>query len=200
MSAEEKKAGPSGQPTPKKGKKKALTIWGIVIAVIVVLVIGGLVWHEQPSFCGTLCHKPMYSYYDGWLNDTTLSSYAHAQAGTAEMVTAMEAYPDGVECLDCHHATLSQQIQEGIAFVTGDYEVPLPYVDDIGTYEMCTECHDYEKVTALTVDFGGDSGVNPHASHNGKLDCTSCHRMHNENIMWCNSCHNFELPEGWVNP
>lgn len=189
--------GESGKKAKKKGgKKKLLIILGIVVVVLAVAVVAGLQWHEQPSFCGQVCHKVMSIYVEDWESGGGLAQ-AHADAGAAELVTAKVAYPEGIECLDCHEPTISQQIEELTMYVSGDYEVPMEF-RQIGTSEFCEECHDYEAVTALTENWGGEEGVNPHASHNGKLDCFNCHKMHlEESTLYCNQCHNLEVPEGW---
>jgi len=54
----------------------------------------------------------------------------------------------------------------------------------------CTHCHgDNAAVAAKT------AGVkpNPHASHEGDLRCTKCHRVHSESVIYCNECHQFNF-------
>lgn len=71
MTTEEKKASP-------KRPKKAPVIIGVVAAIVVVAGAGMWVWHEQPIFCGAICHVPMDPYLEtyeaeddlpaGWLS------------------------------------------------------------------------------------------------------------------------------------
>ena len=56
---------------------------------------------------------------------------------------------------------------------------------------VCSECHgDYTAVAKLT----STSKPNPHASHEGDLRCTLCHRVHQTSTLYCNQCHQFDLP------
>ena len=49
---------PSG-PAPKRKRARAAIIAGVTAAIIIVAGAGFWVWHEQPSFCGAICHTPM---------------------------------------------------------------------------------------------------------------------------------------------
>jgi len=85
----------------KGGKKKALRIVAIVVIVLVIAGIAGWKWHEQPSFCGSVCHKVMASYYDGWNSGDTLAN-AHKVADDTTSTLLPDVSYDTVECLDCH--------------------------------------------------------------------------------------------------
>ena len=62
-------------------------------------------------------------------------------------------------------------------------------------------CHDWDDVVAATENWGGQVGVNPHRSHQGEaIDCSNCHSVHGQSIMYCNTCHSWEVPEGWSSP
>lgn len=168
------------EPASKKIKKKWVVL-GTVAAVVVAAAIGMFVWHEQPSFCGTVCHLPMSSYVES-LEDETKDVSMHYRLGN--------------ECLDCHEASVGDQIREGVAFVTGNYTIPL---EDsyIGTAEFCTQqgCHEggYEELATRT-----EGHYNPHASHYEDLECYTCHSLHGTNEYWCTSCHvGLPVPEGW---
>lgn len=171
--------------------------WPIVVGVIAVVVVaagaGFAVWHEQPSFCNAICHEPMDSYVEGYMNDSALMAHAHAQ--------------QDVTCLQCHEATLNDQITEGLAWVRGDFVMndagQLATVGVRADSAMCTKsgCHDFQEVKAATQDWGGQAGVNPHSSHQGEaIDCSNCHVAHGTSYMYCNTCHDYEVPEGWSNP
>ncbi|MGV8084579.1 MAG: cytochrome c3 family protein [Coriobacteriia bacterium] len=164
-------------------KKRTLITVGIIAVVLLALVAGGLVWHQQPTFCSTVCHKVMAPYVESW-QDGDLLAAAHGKAD--------------VKCLDCHEPTLGQQITEATKFVTGDYETPLPFVK-IGTSAYCLKCHGaYDDLAEKTADYLGQPGVNPHEAHLGQLPCYDCHRMHDQSQMYCSNCHvDQKVPPGW---
>jgi len=176
----------------KKPHKKFWIIVGVIVAVIIALGAAFMVWHEQPSFCNAICHSPMDTYVEQYSsgNDKYLLT-AHAEAGEA--------------CLDCHEPVLSDQISEGIAWITGDYDDPMK-ASRIGTKAFCFTCHndgnvsdgmDYDAIIAATENYGG-SGRNPHSSHLGVLDCYTCHSVHSTSTLYCRTCHtNIPLPANW---
>ena len=54
----------------------------------------------------------------------------------------------------------------------------------------CIECHDdYPGIGEITKNIE----PNPHNSHQGEIRCTACHKVHEPSVLYCNSCHNFEL-------
>lgn len=181
----------------QSGKRRGARKWPIVAAVVAVVAVaagGGFwVWHEQPGFCNAVCHNPMDNYVDGYFNDAALLANAHERAGAT--------------CLECHEAKIDQQVAEGISWVTGDFET-----DEEGNIaarsvtadqKMCAQagCHDWEAAVAATQDWGGQAGVNPHRSHQGEaIDCSNCHGVHDTSQMYCNTCHNWETPDGWLDP
>lgn len=183
----------AGEPAGKRPRRR----WPIAVAVVAVVVVaagaGFWTWHEQPSFCNAICHEPMDAYVEGYYHDESLGVFAHQQANVA--------------CLDCHEAKLDEQINEGIAWVTGDFEMNedgmIATVDVRSDAKMCATsgCHDFEGVVAITRNWGGEEGVNPHDSHQGyAIDCSNCHVEHGQSIMYCNTCHDYEVPEGWAEP
>lgn len=53
----------------------------------------------------------------------------------------------------------------------------------------CFDCHEsYDAVAELTAKFDN----NPHDSHKGEPDCSTCHSMHAESRLSCNDCHSFD--------
>ncbi|WP_139652330.1 cytochrome c3 family protein [Raoultibacter phocaeensis] len=185
--------GNSEEASAKRKQRRWPIIVGVVAIVVVAAGAGFLVWHEQPGFCNAVCHDPMDSYVEGYHNDETLMAYTHAR--------------ENVTCLQCHEPRMDEQIAEGIAWVTGDFGT-----DDAGKIvrtgvtadeKMCTQngCHDFSEVRAATADWGGETGVNPHDSHQGiALDCSNCHGAHGQSYMYCNTCHDYEVPGGWADP
>lgn len=55
----------------------------------------------------------------------------------------------------------------------------------------CLGCHGgtYDKLAETTAS----DQPNPHASHQGPLPCSSCHRVHVASQTFCNTCHNFDM-------
>jgi fumarate reductase flavoprotein subunit len=60
--------------------------------------------------------------------------------------------------------------------------------------KKCLSCHGatYEGHAARTDRLGTQ---NPHRSHAGQFDCTSCHHGHKPFEHECNTCHSFPVPE-----
>lgn len=205
---------------PKKPTKKAGIIAGVVAAVVVVAGIGMFVWHEQPSFCGAICHTPMDAYY-GTYAEGTADKYGREldqEASDAMMARAHAA--EGYGCLDCHEPTVGQQVSEGLAWVSGGYEVAgssedgtaylatrdldqLMEVRGEAGYEMCLtpECHDtaLADLESLTADLGS-ADRNPHSTqHDAVPACSECHKAHEQPVNACTQCHNDSpVPEGWL--
>jgi hypothetical protein len=180
------------EDAPKKKKKWPIVLIAVVV-VIAALGIGFFFWHQQPSFCNAICHTPMDNYVKGYYDNASGKlANTHAQAN--------------VKCLDCHEATISDQVTEGIAWITGNYKVDASgnIVGDnvTATKAFCAKsgCHDWNAVVVATTDWGGSSGVNPHSSHQGTIACSNCHSVHGTSTMYCNSCHSWKLPTGWTNP
>ncbi len=63
-------------------------------------------------------------------------------------------------------------------------------VSDSQTHEneQCSSCHgSYEELANDKLKF------DPHTSHLGQINCTSCHSGHAKPQLTCNNCHNFEM-------
>lgn len=133
---------------------------------------------ETPASCA-ICHN-MQSHYDSW-HSGSLSAKKHADAG--------------VTCHDCHPPKMSQQIEEGIKYITGDYDEPMKKREF--PKALCLQCHTLETAKGKT-DFPEG---NPHDSHEGEQECFKCHSMHQQSKTTCSECHSFpwikELPDNW---
>jgi hypothetical protein len=174
--------------------------------------------HDQPGFCNFICHTPMDPYVASYNDGTSiLPIQAEAQAEAAQAgtpivlsVTLHKESDQQLNCLDCHEPTMSEQITEGIKWISGDYSVPLagfevvpstPREGQKAAEEFCLRegCHegiasleDLKKATA-------DEHRNPHNSHNGDQACTKCHQTHEQSVMWCTQCHgDSTVPDGWL--
>ncbi|MDO4502188.1 MAG: cytochrome c3 family protein [Coriobacteriia bacterium] len=196
-----------GKLTLTRGKFAAC----VIALVVVVAGIGGFAWHNTPGFCGTMCHTTMSYYSDSYASDDTTLAYRMGHVSGKATDTLRDGVSDSNKaCLDCHPASIGEQIKELGMTIDGDYTLTEDgkLVIEDGHFkankEFCTQCHDYEKVIAKTANYNGgkhdsESGVfNPHASHQGDLACGTCHNVHGTSVMYCTSCHNAEVPEGWV--
>lgn len=184
---------PAGAKASKRARRKWPIAVGVVAAVLVAAGAGFWAWHEQPSFCNAVCHEPMDAYVEGYCNDASQMAYTHQMAGAT--------------CLQCHEPKIDEQIGEALVWVRGDFTMgedgKLSTVGVRSDVKMCAGagCHDFDEVAAATEDWGGKAGVNPHDSHQGyALDCSSCHTAHGQSYMYCNTCHDYEVPDGWAVP
>jgi hypothetical protein len=187
---EPSKAAPSAEEK-KTRRNRLYVIGGITAALLVSAVAGGLTWHEQPSFCGAVCHSPMAAYSASYTNPNQL--------------VAKHAKEAKVECLDCHESTLSKQLDEARRTIAGDYIVEAGYLvpskpvsfDD--TY--CLGCHDTkhtsreELIKKTAKKYGA---YNPHAEPHYRVPCITCHQMHGTSRNYCANCHfKAAVPAGW---
>ena len=189
--------GRDAQPEARAQRPRRKRKWPIVVGVVAVVMVaagvGFWTWHEQPSFCNAICHEPMDNYVEGYFNDATLMANTPKKAQ--------------VTCLECHEAKLSEQVAEGMSWVTRAYAVDasgdLATVGVTADQAFCAKsgCHEWSDVVSATQDWGGQAGVNPHASHQGEaIDCSNCHGVHETSYMYCNACHDYAVPEGWEEP
>ncbi|MCI8468799.1 MAG: cytochrome c3 family protein [Eggerthellaceae bacterium] len=213
MTTDEKKASP-------KRPKKAPIVVGVVAAILVVAGAGMWVWHEQPSFCGAICHVPMDPYldtYDAEPGQAAADKWGNDVADAMAMTAAAHRVDAGATCLSCHTPVLAEQVSEGVNWVSGNYEVVLNDTYDgvllergaadlteasgKASDELCLNeaCH------AMTRDElaeqTADRAFNPHVVQHDKLDCTTCHKAHRASVYYCTKCHAEaadELPEGWL--
>ena len=127
MTEEEKKVdGQTAEPAAQKKKKKWPIVVGVVVAVLVVAGAGFWVWHEQPSFCNAICHTPMDAYlptYEAEPGQAATDVWGNEVANASGMMAAVHRAQNGTTCLGCHVPTLSEQIGEGMSWITGSYEV-----------------------------------------------------------------------------
>ncbi len=169
----------------RKGFREKFLNKKVVIALaalVVVVVAGGLGLMEKasanPAFCAS-CHI-MQSYYQSYHNSNLLAN-KHAKAG--------------VTCHQCHQNTVAGQAKEGIDYITGNYKTPLDKITV--SKDLCLKCHNYDTVKSKT----NFEESNPHDSHNGQLECNTCHSMHQQSTVFCAQCHQFswfsKLDNSW---
>lgn len=216
--------------TVAKRRVPAKPIAAVVVAIAVLVCAGSAfyVWHEQPSFCSAICHVPMDAYgktyqdgnhdkYGNELDETAKSSmlsYVHGSLGGDSSVT----------CMGCHVPTLSEQISEGMGWVTGGYEVAgtnlagdtylstrtledLVEARGVEPDSFCLNeaCHVGENGEAISREelaektSGLDEKFNPHESIHGDQECSTCHKAHTQSVNYCTKCHdNAPVPDGWL--
>jgi len=165
---------------PKKGKRLWIVL-GIVVAILVVGGAGGFVWHEQPSFCSTLCHSTMAPYYESYSGSTDLVA-KHAEKG--------------ITCLDCHTPTMEQQIEELQIQISGEAPDPLKEREFDTAFCGGEDCHGAATLADMA-ELTSDIEPNPHDNHAVLgAKCTLCHNMHRPQATMCTDCHT----EGWGYP
>jgi flagellar basal body-associated protein FliL len=202
-----------GEPKPKKKKKLGLKVLIAVVAVIVVLGAGGgtfyVTQHDQPWFCNFICHTPMDPYVASYETGVSVNA-AQADSGALLSVTLHKDSEQNLDCLTCHVPSMSEQITEGMKWVTGDYTLPLEMKvangqpkdeGDKNGEEFCLRegCHtDINTIDDLKAATS-DQTRNPHESHLGKQDCSTCHQTHEQSVMYCTQCHaDAVVPDGWL--
>jgi flagellar basal body-associated protein FliL len=200
---------------PKPKKKLGFKILIVVVIVIVVLAGGGggayAIFHSNPAFCNFICHTPMDPYVESYQNGTSVNA-AQAESQATLSVTLHKDSDQQLNCLDCHVTSMEEQINEGLHWVSGDYELPLEMKVVAAQIEeepggnkngeafcLRPECH--EGITTLDdlKKATDDRHRNPHDSHLGNQDCSNCHQTHEQSVLVCSQCHNdAEVPDGWL--
>lgn len=214
---------PTKEAAPKKGKKKLPIILGVVAVVVIAAGAGFWVWHEQPSFCNAICHTPMDPYlptYEAEVGAATTDKWGNEVANSSGMLACVhrdwgEKMNDEITCLSCHVPTLSEQINEGIEWVSGNYEVvdnsafgvvvteksleDLVAARGLTPDEFCLNegCHNLTREQLATAT--DDMKYNPHSGQHGEVACSECHKAHRASVVQCSQCHGeAEIPEGWL--
>lgn len=201
-------------PAPKKPKKKLVIVASVVAAIAVVAGAGFWVWHEQPSFCGAICHDPMDPYLATYEADPmagAIDKYGYEVDGST-MLAAVHRVDGEATCLSCHEPTLSQQIGEGVAWVTGDFKSPLKErsLKDLTeaqgkSYEQfclndaCHELLTVESLGKMTSYMTRNVHDQSSAPHGEVFECGDCHKAHTQSVVICSQCHDdTAVPEGWL--
>lgn len=215
------------QPFKKKcSRRKLYTTLGAVLAVLIVVGIGFTVWHEQPSFCGAICHKSMNPYlvnYEQEQGVEGFDKYGNEVSNTNAIMAVIHRENDTtakstITCLNCHEPTIAEQASEGLAWITGNYLEPLnektlgdltSWRDSASTTFCANQnCHNYLVGSDGSIDYKRleqatmDMEFNPHRQyHSAQIDCGTCHKGHRASVQACTSCHQHEnepIPDGWV--
>jgi hypothetical protein len=179
-------------PEDRKVRRNRLWIIGAIAgALLVSAVAGGLTWHKDPSFCGTVCHGPMAAYSKGFSDPSQLVQ-KHASGAK-------------LKCLDCHDSKIGEQLTEAARTVTGDYVVQAGYLQPKEPVQIddsfCLGCHASKHtsraqlIAATAKKYGA---YNPHTQPHYAVPCISCHQMHGLSTNYCANCHYKAIvPAGW---
>lgn len=221
-----------GQPRLKKNGKPRMArgkFWGIIGVVAVVVVVAGVgmyQWHEQPSFCSTICHieTDYVANYEQPQNQPGTDKFGQPVSNSNAMMAVLHretkttAKPT-IVCVDCHVPNYVELAHDGVNFVTGNYYMPrdeqslsdmMSWDGKEGTQFCANEnCHSYLIGNDGLVDYGKleavtrDLEFNPHEQYhpNMSLECSNCHKGHRASVLACTGCHehaDVELPDGWV--
>ena len=203
------------QPSKKKKVKRWPIITGVAVLLVAAIGVGGFVWHEQPSFCNAICHTPMDPYLTQWESQAGqpgVDKNGNEVSNSSSMLAISHKAPveeggAGAACLTCHKPSISEQIHEGMNWVTGNYEFPLyertveemVYDENADPDSFCLNesCHNMTRkdLIALTADFER----NPHVPQHGEQSCGSCHKAHRASTNSCSQCHkDSPTPDGWL--
>ena len=203
-------------PVKRKRSKGLIALVTVAIVVVVLAGGGGVAYatqHDNPQFCNLICHVPMDPYVQSYTDNISVNSQQanlHYPLG----VTQHKESDQELVCVDCHTDGIDTQIQEGIAWVTGNYTLPLELTLTVKdpkpnavrqrsgiTTCLTAGCHDgiasLDDLKAAT----SDRVRNPHDSHNGDINCTNCHQQHEQSVLYCAqaACHtDVEVPDGWL--
>ena len=197
------------ETAPKKKGKKWPIVVGVVVVVLIAAGAGFWVWHEQPSFCAAICHPPMDEYletYEQEAGTAGVDKWGNEVANTNAML-AVSHKAQGKDCMACHVPTLSEQMSEGMNWVTGNYVYPLEERDTemlteargVDADEFCLNesCHNLTRDDLIKAT--SDMEFNPHQPQHGEIECSECHKAHRASVMYCTQCHSeAEVPEGWL--
>ncbi len=207
-------------PAAKRPRKRMAVTLGVIAAIVVVAGAGLWVWHEQPSFCGAICHMPMSQYvdtYEAEPGQAATDKWGNEVSDASAMTAAYHRSETGATCLSCHEPVLSEQVAEGANWVSGNYEVVLnPTFDGVllerdenqlteasgkAGEEFCLNesCHNMTR--EQLIEKTSDRDFNPHVAQHDNYDCSTCHKAHRASVYYCTKCHSEaadELPAGWL--
>jgi Zn finger protein HypA/HybF involved in hydrogenase expression len=201
------------EPAAKAPQKKRWPIVvGVVVVVLVVAGIGGLVWHEQPSFCNAICHAPMDGYletYEAQSGQEATDKWGNTVSDASGMMASVHREKAQANCLSCHQPVMSEQVNEGLEWVSGNFYTNLTErsltqlveARGVNSQKFCLNesCHNmtYDDLAKAT----SNMTYNPHQTHYDGLECSDCHKAHRASVYYCTKCHSdaeSQMPAGWI--
>ena len=224
MTDQKKTEAVSEAKKPAAKRKKAPIVIGTVVVVLVIACAGFFVWHEQPSFCNAICHTPMDGYlttYEATPGQASTDKWGNEVSDASAMLAPVHAKVANVTCMGCHVPTLSEQVSEGLGWISGNYSVvqtkDLRFVPEekklsqltsargVASEEFCLKsgCHANSDGSAMTRDDlaqkTSNMTRNVHTQPHGSVECSDCHKAHRASTNYCNKCHtDATTPTGWV--
>ena len=218
MTEEEKKVdGQTAEPAAQKKKKK----WPIVVASSSLCSS----WPAPASGYGTSSRASatpsahpdgrLPATYEAEPGQAATDVWGNEVANASGMMAAVHRAENGTTCLGCHVPTLSEQIGEGMSWITGSYEVlntqtgqqvvPEKSLEDlvaargIEPDQFCLNesCHNMTRDDLIQATKNLER--NPHVAQHGENQCSDCHKAHRASVNACSQCHNdAPIPEGWI--
>ncbi len=138
--------------------------------------------------------------YDQDLGVEGTDKYGNPVENTVGMIAVTHRVNGDTTCMGCHVPQLSEQISEGINWITGNYEVvetqdglQVPTERDlaqlceargISDEQFCLNdaCHLNDNGTTMTrndlIALTSDFTRNPHVAQHGEVSCGECHKAH----------------------
>lgn len=117
-----------------------------------------------------------------------ISTQASDRAGHAA-VRALEAHLSGIvpqAMAQAHGFLIDRHTDAGVACASCHGEAAFTEPVSEAT---CTGCHGtYADLAAIT-----PWEPNPHQSHMGELQCSTCHNVHKASVSFCDECHSFGM-------
>ncbi len=196
--------------TSKRKRKKWPIVVGVIAAVLVVAGIGLFVWHEQPSFCSAICHTPMDPHgatYDQVVGQPGVDKWGNTVEDAGDLLVVKHKEYAGATCMSCHTPVMSEQVSEGLTWVTGNYTYPLEErsLTDLNGYNqheteegfcLNENCHNMTREDLIEATSGLTRNV--HEGH-ATWACSDCHKAHRQSVNVCTGCHSDAyVPDGWL--
>ena len=207
-------AGTAGAtPSLKRGRRKVTAVVATVAVVLVAAGAGFMVWHDQPSFCNAICHTPMDGYlttYESTPGEAATDKWGNQVADASSMLAPVHAQ-EGITCVGCHVPQMSEQVTEGLGWLTGSYSVvqtaderfvpeektlsDLTAARGIASEAFCLNsgCHVNDDGSIMTrddlVEKTSYMKRNPHVQEHGEVACSECHKAHRASTVYCSKCH-----------
>lgn len=196
-------------PLPRKRERSGRSSWAFVVLVLIAAGAWLLGLARAAELLRRHRHTPMDEYLETYEQEpgtTGVDKWGNEVSNTNAML-AVSHKAQGKDCMSCHVPTLSEQMSEGINWVTGNYVYPLEERDtDMLTEargldgdEFCLNesCHNLTRDDLVKATSGME--FNPHKAQHGEIECSECHKAHRASVMYCTQCHSeAEVPEGWL--
>lgn len=110
-------------PSPRK-HKRGVTVAVVVVAVLIVAGCGMFAWHGHAELLRNRVPHAMSTYldtYEATPNTQGVDAYGNEVSNANSMLAVVHASA-GQGCMSCHEPSIDQQMSEGAAWVSGNYE------------------------------------------------------------------------------